>query len=107
MVDVVDSLLNNAVDLYVQAVDYRRIPTTIAGFRRYRARFRPIWPETHRSGRISSYLAEILAGSGLDLARTAESPASLTGILPEPQDPGQLAGIWPGRPASGQLAEIQ
>lgn len=28
MVDAVDSLLNNAVDLYVQAVDYRRIPTS-------------------------------------------------------------------------------
>jgi hypothetical protein len=28
MVDVVDSLLNNAVDFYVQAVDYCRISTS-------------------------------------------------------------------------------
>jgi hypothetical protein len=28
MVDAVDSLLNNAVDLYVQAVDYYRISTS-------------------------------------------------------------------------------
>jgi hypothetical protein len=28
MADVVDSLLNDAVDLYVQVVDYRRIPTS-------------------------------------------------------------------------------
>jgi hypothetical protein len=40
MVDVIDSLLNIAVDLYVQAVDYCRIltsqiPTPVgAGFRR-------------------------------------------------------------------------
>jgi hypothetical protein len=49
MVDAVDSLLNNAVDLYVQAVDYHRIPTSqiptpiIAGFRLD-------WPESCRSG---------------------------------------------------------
>jgi hypothetical protein len=29
MVDAVDSLLNNAVDLYVQAVDYRQTPTRV------------------------------------------------------------------------------
>jgi hypothetical protein len=28
MVDAVDSLLNNAVDLYVQSVHYRQIPTS-------------------------------------------------------------------------------
>jgi hypothetical protein len=28
MVDAVDSLLNNAIDLYVQAVRYRRISTS-------------------------------------------------------------------------------
>jgi hypothetical protein len=28
MVNAVDSLLNNTVDLYVQAVDYRWIPTS-------------------------------------------------------------------------------
>jgi len=28
MTDAVDLLLNDAVDLYIQAVDYRRIPTS-------------------------------------------------------------------------------
>jgi hypothetical protein len=57
MVDAVDSLLNNAVDLYVQAVDYYRIstsqiptpvgveirlhPADVAEFWGYCARFRP------------------------------------------------------------------
>lgn len=58
MVDAVDSFLNNAVDLYIQAVEYCRIsisqiPTPVnaeirqirAESGRYRARFRPGWPE--------------------------------------------------------------
>jgi len=68
MVDAVDSLLNNAVDLYIQAVDYCRIltsqiPTPVdAGIRQIKpesgdvrqmssdsgdtnARFWPNWPE--------------------------------------------------------------
>jgi hypothetical protein len=40
MVDAVESHLNNAVDLYVQTVDYCRIPTPVS------AGIRQIMPES-------------------------------------------------------------
>jgi hypothetical protein len=40
MTDTVDPLLNDAVDLHVQAVDHRRNPATIAGFQQARFRYR-------------------------------------------------------------------
>jgi hypothetical protein len=119
MVDAIDFLLNNAVDLYVQAVDYHRIPVPVG------ARIRQIMlesgdvrqpspdssrtvPDFGQTGRNLAGAASYLAGSSRDLARTAESPAfwpgswmdsavlaeyltSPAGILPEWQDPGQLA----------------
>jgi hypothetical protein len=104
MVDAVDSLLNNAVDFYVQAVDYcqistSQIPTPVG------AGIRQIKPKSGRSGRISSYsgqissrLAGILAGSGLDLARTAGPPASgwIRLFWPETGQDGRLPVNWPG-----------
>jgi hypothetical protein len=158
MVDAVDSLLNNALDLYVQAIDYcqistSQIPTPLgAGIRQIKpesgdvrqmspnsgdtipdsSHLARIWPErrpecrpsgqdTGRRGwiqpecRITGHLARILdgsgrlagtlAGSGLNLARTAGPPASgrIRPLWPNPQP----AGHWPGRPASGQLAGIR
>jgi len=84
MVDAIDSLLNNAVDLYVQAVNYRRISTS-----QILTRSMPESGDVWQMSPDSGYLA------------------SPTEILPEWQDPGQLAGLWPGRLASGQLAEIR
>jgi hypothetical protein len=73
MIDAVDSLLNNAVDLYVQAVDYRHISTSQISIS-VGARIRQIMPEfgdirqpspdssstlpdSGQTGRISGYLA--------------------------------------------------
>jgi hypothetical protein len=115
MIDAVDSFLNNAVDIYIQAVEYCQLSTSqiptpfgagtrrnsadIAGFWRYRARFRPDWPERpglRQYGRIRPHSLI----TGLDLARTAGPSAS-----------GQTRPFWPGsrpgRPVSGQLAEIR
>jgi hypothetical protein len=101
MVDAVDSLLNNAVDLYVQAVDYHRIPTsqistpvgaeirrhpaTVAGFQQYCARFQPHWAESSWSGRISDYLVGILDRSGRSGRISGQSgriSSHLAGIRP-------------------------
>jgi hypothetical protein len=59
MVDVVDSLLNNAVDFYVQAVDYCRISTSqilsLVG-----AEIRQIKSESNENGRVSATLQEFV-----------------------------------------------
>jgi hypothetical protein len=101
MVDTVDSFLNNAVGLYVQAVDYCRIstsqiPTLVdAGIRQIKsesgdvrqmspdsgdtnARFQPDWP---------GHLAGILDGFGRlagILAEAAGSPAIWPDPVPDP-----------------------
>jgi hypothetical protein len=124
MVDAVDSLLNNAVDFYVQAVDYCRIstsqiPTPVdAGIRQIKPESgdvqqmlpdsRETMPDSGRSGWISSRLA----GSGLDLARTGRPPASSRirlfwpNLRPGRSASGQLAGIRPFLPDSGNFAGI-
>jgi hypothetical protein len=77
MVDIVDYLLNNVVDLYVQAVGYRQIPTPVcAGIRQIMQKFGdvrqppsdsggsvPDSSQAGRSGQISGYQAGILARS--------------------------------------------
>jgi hypothetical protein len=74
MVDAVDSLLNNAVDLYVQAVGYRQIPTSQVS-RTVGAGIRQIMPES-------------------DDIRQPSPDLWLSGrILPERQDPGQLSTV--------------
>jgi hypothetical protein len=98
MIDAVESLLNNAVDFYVQAVDYCRISTSQiltpvgAGIRQIRSEFGDV-------RQISS-----------DSGDTCQIPAKLAGIWPELPDPAvlakSLAGNWPGRLASGQLARF-
>jgi len=83
MVDAVDFFLNNAVDLYVQAVDYCRIstsqiPTPVgAGILQIKPESKdvrqmsqdsgdimPDSGQTGRNGRISGYLAGSRPGSG-------------------------------------------
>jgi hypothetical protein len=92
MVDVVNSFLNNAVDLYVQAVNYcqistsqiptpvgagiRRCPVDVAGFRGY-----------HESGRYLAGAARSSAVS-LDPARTPDNQ-------PSGRDPGWIQPEWP------------
>jgi hypothetical protein len=81
MAVAVDPLLNDTVNLYIQAVDYRRIstsqilaptlknyagmrrrPAIIAGFRWYYARFQPDYPESSWNGRILDQMAGDLYG---------------------------------------------
>jgi len=102
MVDAVDSLLNNAVDFYVQAVDYCRIstsqiPTPVdVGIRQIKLESgdvqqmspdsgdtMPDSGKTGRSGRISGYNA---------------------GSRPECQRSGHLAGILDGSGHSGRIS---
>lgn len=83
MVDAVDSLLNNAVDPYVQAVDYCRISTSqiptpvgaeIPQIKSEPGNVRQMSPDswdtmpdsgqTSRSGQISGYLTGSRLGSG-------------------------------------------
>jgi hypothetical protein len=77
MVDAVDSFLNNAVDLYIQAVKYCRIstsqiPTPVgAGIRQIRSESGKIWQTSPDSG-------DIVPDSGQ------------TG-----RDPGQIRPFWP------------
>jgi hypothetical protein len=115
MIDAVDSLLNNAVNFYVQPVDYCRIstsqiPTPIgAGIGQIKPESGDVqqmlpdsgdtdWLEFGRSGRISDYIAGSRPRSG-----------HLVGILDESGRfgwiSGRLAGscqnagspaIWPG-----------
>jgi hypothetical protein len=118
MANAVDPLLNNAVDLYVQAVDYR-------GFRQARfwhwsmPKYEKLCWNPAMSGyhhRIPAVLCQIQAGfqaiwsgSWTDPSILAGSPASLVGILTDPvvmvgilpkrQDQdhqGQLPANWPG-----------
>jgi hypothetical protein len=107
MVDVVGSLLNNAVDLYVKAVDYHQISTTQiptpvgAGIRRRPAivaGFRPDWPESCRSSRIPGHLAGILAGSSQDGRLLIKWPGSGRFVPNSDKDcwnPAQMARYWP------------
>jgi hypothetical protein len=110
MVDAVNSLLNNAVDFYVQAIDYCRISTsqipTPVGARIRQIKLesgdiqqmspdsgRSCWirPERRRSG----ILAGILDGSG----RSGLISSRLAGIMAGEAGSGQNAGspaIWPG-----------
>jgi hypothetical protein len=83
MVDAVDSFLNNAVDLYVQAVDYCRIstsqiPTPVGvGIQQIKSESSNVWQMSPDSGdimperldlrlsrRITGHLAGVLDGSG-------------------------------------------
>lgn len=89
MIDAVDFFLNNAVDLYVQAVDYCRISTsqipTPVG-----AGIRQIKPESGDVRQMLPDSGDILSDSGQN---------------------GRTPDIWPnlrpGRPVSGQLAGIR
>jgi hypothetical protein len=57
MIDTVNSLLNNAVDLYVQAVEYRRIPTLVgAGIRQIMPESSDIWqPSPNFGGTVPDF----------------------------------------------------
>jgi hypothetical protein len=86
MVDAVDSLLNNVVDFYVQAVDYCRISTsqipTPVG-----AEIRQIKPKSGDVQQMSPDSGDTMSDSG-----QSGSPAISS-------DPGQNTGslaIWPG-----------
>jgi hypothetical protein len=106
MVDAVNSLLNNAVDFYVQAVDYCRIstskiPTPVgAGIRQIKlesGNFQQMSPDSEDTMPDSGQ-------TGRNLAGAAESPA----IPPDPGRSGRisshLAGILAGETGSGQNA---
>jgi hypothetical protein len=76
MVDAVDSLLNNAVDLYVQAIDYRQIPTPVgAGIRRS-------MPKSGDIRQLSPDSGGIVPDSGQIGWNLAGSPAILPGDWP-------------------------
>jgi hypothetical protein len=87
VVDTVDSLLNNAVDLYVQAVDYRRIPTsqtpTPVGVESDKLCWNPATFGNCR--RIPAIQCQISA-------RAARSPAIWSGYWPEPRPSGREPG---------------
>jgi hypothetical protein len=91
MTDVVDSLLNDAVDLYVQVVDYRRIPTNqipaLVG-----AGIWKIMPESGYRHQIPTVLCHILA-------RLAESLA----IGPRSSQNGRIPTSWLGFRQDGGL----
>jgi hypothetical protein len=86
MVNAVDSLLNNAVDLYVQTVDYHWIPTsqipTLVG-----ARIRQIMPESsdvRQPSPDSGHIGPVSDQSGQNLAGAAGSPAIWPGYWADP-----------------------
>jgi hypothetical protein len=98
MVDAVDSFLNNAVDLYVQAVDYCRISTsqipTPVG-----AGIRQIKPE---SGDVQQMSPDsgYLAGSGCSGRISGRFPVNLLGCgryVPDSgkvrRNPAKMAGF--------------
>jgi hypothetical protein len=94
MVDAVDPLLNDAVDLYIQAVDYRRIPTsqistpvgTITRLWLYCARF---WQLAITAGSLAMWL-----GSWTDPAVMARYRQNLA----------VMAGSWSGSIQDGRLS---
>jgi hypothetical protein len=102
MVDAVDSLLNNAVDLYIQAVDYCRISTsqipTLVG-----AEIRQIKPESDDVRQMSPDSEDTIPDFGQtvrNLARAAGSPAisSDPGTNPARTPDIRSTGRDPGRP---------
>lgn len=115
MLYAVDSFLNNAVDLYIQAVEYCRIstsqiPTNQAGIRQTSPDSGdtvPDFGQTGQSGRVPdpdpAWIwterpgPRHLAGSGRSGGISGQSG----------QDPPRTAGSLPRRPVSGQLAEIR
>jgi hypothetical protein len=105
MVYAVDSFLNNAVDLYIQAVEYCRISTSQiltpvgAGIRQTYPVSEDTVPDSGQNGRTPDIWP--------DPAVLAESPASPAVILLERWDPGLLVRNQLGRPVSDQLAEIR
>jgi hypothetical protein len=100
MIDAIDSFLNNAVDLYVQAVDYCRISTsqiqTPIG-----AGIRQIKPESGDVRHMSPDSGDVMPDSG----QTGRIPAQ---IRPESRDTGRRGRIrlfWPNlRPTNRKLA---
>jgi hypothetical protein len=125
MLDAIDSLLNNAVDFYVQVVDYRRISTSQiltpvgAGIRQPSPDFGDTVLDSGQSGwnlsgatgspAIWPDLVGILDGSGrsgrisgqsaLDLARTTISDKS-------DRDPPRTVGSRPAGRIPATFAEI-
>jgi hypothetical protein len=103
MVDAVDSFLNNAVDLYIQAVEYCRIstsqiPTPIGvGIRQIRPESGEIWQTLPGSGDTMPDSGQ----TGQNLAKAARSPA----IWP---DPSPNRARWPDHwPSSRDPGRIQ
>jgi len=108
MVDVVDSFLNNVVNLYVQAVDYCQISTSKipipvdAGTRQIRPESGDVRQTSLDSGDTVPYSGH----TGRNLAGAAGSQA----IWPDPgPDPARTPDHWPSgrdpgriRPGSGQ-----
>jgi hypothetical protein len=99
MVDTVDSLLNNAVDFYVQVVDYcqistSQIPTLVS------ARIRQIKPESGDVQQMSSDSGDTMpdsgyiAGSRPERRRSGHLAGILAGILDGSGQNGRTPGIW-------------
>jgi hypothetical protein len=107
MVDAVDSLLNNTVDLYVQAVDYCRISTsqisTPVGTRIQQIKpksgdVRQMSPDFGDTMPDSSQTSWNLAGSGQNFGDRAIWSESW-------MDPAVWPRYWPERPDLAVLAE--
>jgi hypothetical protein len=89
MVDTIDSFLNNAVDLYVQAVDYRRILTS-----------QILTPVSAKIRQPSPDSGCIVPDSG----QTGRIPSHIAGILDRSDRSGRIScQIWPGRLGSGRF----
>jgi hypothetical protein len=104
MADVVDLLLNDAIDFHVQAVNHHWNPATITGVRQ--ARFRH-WSESGRCRnlKISTGIRQRLA----TVAGFRRYYARFRPNGPEWSDPRHLAGImleWPGWLGSGTNGQI-
>jgi hypothetical protein len=119
MVDaVLDSLLNKAVDFYVQAVDYCRIsisqiPTPVGtgiwqikpgsgDVQQMSPDSRDTMPDSGQTGRISGYIAESRPRSGQNAGDPAIWPESWT----DPAgSPAFWPGYWPERPDSARTPD--
>jgi hypothetical protein len=103
MVDAVGSLLNNAVDIYVQAVDYCRIstsqiPTPVgAGIRQIKPESGDVWQMSLDSeGYHSRFRPELRLSRRIPARIRPERRRSghLAGEAGSSQN-GQTLGIWP------------
>jgi hypothetical protein len=104
MVNAVDSFLNNAIDLYVQAVDYCRISTsqipTPVG-----AGIQQIKPKSCDVRQMSPDF--VVGATDRPKLRITGQNGMTPGIWPDPAVLAESPASWPGRPVSGQLAGIR